>query len=146
MKTEKIVELITARGHPQILAAHPTTLMITKEKEVGPRGDCVVAVAADKGAADLSVALKRAVGTGGVIKIKLEVGDMVETIEGRGHPRLPLSHPADIVVRKGSFTCERTLAIGANKAAANLPRSLVRRLRDPRAKLKITVESEAAES
>ena len=92
MKTGKITELITARGHPQIRARHSTTLMITKEKEVGPRGDCVVAVAADKGAADLSVALKRAVGTGGVIKVKLEVGSLVEIIQG-GTPAFPYLTP-----------------------------------------------------
>jgi hypothetical protein len=48
-----------------------------------------------------------------------------------GNPRLELSDPHDIVVRKSEFLSERTLAVKANMAAMDIPRSLVTRLRDP---------------
>jgi hypothetical protein len=140
-KLKKVVEFIRARGHPQITALHPTTLMITKEEKVGPRGNCIIAVAANKGAADLSPDFKQAVRSGHTIKITLEVNDSIEIFRGRGHPNLSLTHPTDIVLRKSAFTCGRTLAIGVDKAASDISREFVARLRDPAARIKITVEA-----
>ena len=134
------MEIILARGHQKIKARHPTTLMITKDKDVGPRGDCVVAVAADKGAKNLSETLKQAIRTGHKVRVTLKVGDIAEVIHGLGHPALALKHPTDIVIRKSRFTCGRTLAIEADKAAGDLSRTFVACLRDPAAEIKITVE------
>ena len=134
------METILARGHPQIKARHPTTLMITKDREVGPRGDCIVAVAADKSAKDLSETLKQAIRAGHEVRVTLKVGDIVEVIHGLGHPALALKHPTDLVIRKSRFTCGRTLAIEADKAAGDLSRTFVAGLRDPAAEIRILVE------
>lgn len=136
----EVVEKILARGHPQIKARHPTTLMITKDKEVGPRGDCIVAVAADKGAKDLSETLKQAVRAGHKVRVTLEVGDIAEMIYGLGYPALTLKHPTDLVIRKSRFTCGRTLVIEADKAAGDLSRTFVAGLRDPAAEVRISIE------
>jgi len=136
----EVMETILARGHPQIKARHPTTLMITKDEEVGPRGDCVVAVGADKGAGDLTETLKRAIRAGHKVRVTLKVGDITEVIHGLGHPALALKHPTDIVIRKSRFTCGRTLAIEADKAAGDLSRTFVAGLRDPAAEIRILVE------
>lgn len=141
MGNMKTAETITARGHPRIRAKHPTTLMITKDREVGPRGDCIVAVAADKGAADLGGALKRAIRSGCPVRITLEVGYIKEIIHGLGHPALALRHPTDLVIRKSRFTCGRTLAIGADKAAVDLSESFVAHLRDPTAEITMLIEA-----
>ncbi|MCS7131784.1 MAG: DUF371 domain-containing protein [Hadesarchaea archaeon] len=135
------IEIVTARGHPQIKALHPTTLMITKDKEVGLKGDCIIAVAADKGVADLSETIKQMIRSGCRILITLEVNDAVETVQAFGHPDLTLAHTCDMVVRKSAFKCDRTLAIRANKAAADLSRTLVARLKDPTARVKISVKT-----
>jgi len=134
------METILARGHPQIKARHPTTLMITKDREVGPRGDCIVAVAADKSAKDLSETLKQAIRAGHEVRVTLKVGDIVEVIHGLGHPALALKHPTDLVIRKSRFTCGRTLAIEADKAAGDLSRTFVASLRDPAAEIQILVK------
>lgn len=136
----KISETITARGHPRIRAKHSTTLMITREREVGPRGDCIVAVAADKGAADLGEVLKRAIRSGFPVRITLEAGGVKEIIHGSGHSALTLNHQTDLVIRKSRFTCERTLAICADKAAVDLSKPFVARLRYPAAEIRVLIE------
>jgi len=136
----EVMETILARGHPRIKARHPTTLMITKDREVGPRGDCIVAVAADKSAKDLSEIMKQATRAGHKVRITLKVGGVVEVIRGIGHPALTFKHPKDLVIRKSRFTCGRTLAIEADKAAGDLPRTFVAGLRDPAAEIQISVE------
>ncbi|MDI6819566.1 MAG: DUF371 domain-containing protein [Candidatus Hodarchaeaceae archaeon] len=137
----KVEEVILARGHVQVKATHPTTLMITKDEKIGPRGDCIVAVATDKGAADLSEALKRTIKSNCVVSIMLEAGGVAETIRGIGHHDLTLTHPTDVVIRKSAFRCGRTLAINSNKAAADLPRALVKRLRNPANQVRIRIEA-----
>jgi len=136
----RIIELITARGHPMIKAMHPTTLMITKDCEVGPHGDCIVAVAADKAVADLNRAFKKSIKARRLVKITFEVGNAVVVVNGFGHSDLALDHRTDIVVRKSAYKCGRTLVIGADKAAADLPRDFASRLRDPLSKIQVSIE------
>jgi len=135
----KIVEVIMAKGHPRITARHLTTLMITKDGEVGPKGDCIVGVAANKGAAGLSGELKLALRSGAAVNITIEAGGERDRIHAFGHPSLTLIHPKDLVIRKSRFTCGRTLAVGADKAAMDF-RALVAKLRDPSTKVKVTIE------
>jgi hypothetical protein len=136
----KIVEVFGARGHPQITARHLTTLMITKDEEVGPKGDCIVAVGADKGAKDLSGTLKRAIRAGRRVRVTLKVGGVAEVIQGFGSPGLTQENPTDIVIRKSRFTCGRTVAIEADKAAGDLSRNFVSRLADPDSAIKVLIE------
>lgn len=133
-------EVITASGHPGVTARHGTTFMTTKDRDVGPNGDCIIAVGADKAVSDLSSDLKRAIKSGRRLYITLKARGMVEKIRARGHPSLSLDHPADMVVRKSEFICGRTLAIGADKAAADLHRKFVAALRDPSTKLEMEIE------
>jgi len=119
-----------ARGHPAVRATHPTTLEITREEALTPRGDCIVAVASPYGALNLPENLKRLLKTpGSKVQLKLEVEGLTFTVRGEGHPTLPLTHPSDLVVRKSSYICPRTLMIHADKAAADLPRKMVEALK-----------------
>ncbi len=137
------MEVVRARGHPNVRAEHPTTLEVTKEEELTPRGDCIIAVGADKGARDLSENFKRLVRTpGAVVLMAIEVpsAGLREVVRGFGHPALTLEHPTDIVVRRSDFVCGRTVAIRADKAARDLSRELVRALRDPGAEVIVRLE------
>jgi len=138
----KIVEVVMARGHPRVTAEHQTTLMFTKDREVGFKGDCIVGVLADKGAVGLHEELKSALKSGAAVKITIEAGGEMEEVRAFGHPLLTLRHPKDLVIRKSRFTCGRTLAVGADKAAMDLSRALVVKLRDPSTKVKVTIEVE----
>jgi len=137
------VEVVRARGHPNVRATHPITLEITRETHLTPRGDCIIAVGADKGARDLSEAFKRAARREGariIITIEVPSKGLRATVEARGHPALSFEHPTDIVVRKSDYVCGRTVAIKADKAARDLPRELIEALRDPRAQVLVRLE------
>jgi hypothetical protein len=135
----KIVEVITAKGHPRITARHPTTFMITRDEEVGPKGDCVIAVAASRAVVELSDDFKKAVRSGAAITVTIEAGGNVEKVHAFGHPSLTLDHPVDLVVRKSRFVCGRTLAISADKAAADFSMVFVTKLQNPKTKIQISI-------
>jgi hypothetical protein len=123
--------VIKARGHPNITARHRTTFMLTKDREVGSRGDCAIGTEAEKSTADLDPGLKLALRSGSDMVIIVSAGGISEEISAKGHPSLPLDHPGDLVVRKSDFICGRTLAISADKAAADFSREFVEALREP---------------
>lgn len=136
----KITETISAFGHENIWAIHRSTLEITRKKDVSKRGDCIIAASADKGFVDLSLEFKRALTQESAkLAVWIAAGGIVEIVKAFGSSRLILSHPTDIVVRKSSYVCERTLAINADKAAIDLARRLVKKLKNPTQNLKITL-------
>ncbi|RJS92129.1 DUF371 domain-containing protein [Candidatus Bathyarchaeota archaeon] len=133
-------EIITAYGHNLIQATHKTTFEITRERRLTPRGDCIIAVGADKSVADLSREFKElARKEDAEITIVIECGGEKEVIKAHGDPRLTFTHPSDMVVRKSRYVCSRTLAVKADKAAWDISRKLVRELRNPVKKVKITL-------
>ena len=139
----EVTEIILARGHENIQALHKTTFEITKEKQVSAKGDCIIAVSADKALSDLSLRFKKTLcRERAKLTVLIEAGGEADIVKAYGSPRLILDHPTDIVVRKSSYICNRTLAIQADKAACDLSRKLVERLRDPKRKVKITLTVE----
>jgi hypothetical protein len=140
LASNEVVEVIWARGHENIQAAHPTTLMITKDTHLSAAGDCIVALAADKAAADLSRAFKDALRRPNAqLRILLEADGVKEQITASGSPNLQLTHTCDLVVRKSRFICNRTLAVQSDKASSSLSRELIAKLRNPTQKVKITL-------
>jgi hypothetical protein len=132
-------EVIFAYGHKNIRATHESTLEITEEAEVSERGDCVIAVSANKSMTDLSSEFKENLRKENAkMTMLIEAGDVAEVVNALGSPRLILTHPTDIVVRKSNYICNRTLAIQADKAACDLSRNLLKRLENP--KQKVTVK------
>jgi hypothetical protein len=139
----KAIEVIHARGHPNIRSTHRSTLQITKEATLTERGDCIIAVAATKAIKDLSPKFKQAARhPKAQITVIIETDGVHETIKAKGNPRLPFAHPTDLVIRKSSYVCSRTLAINADKAARDLPKQLIKKLQNPKQKVKITLIAE----
>ena len=68
------------------------------------------------------------------------VGDRTFEVRADGDPRLELSHPSDIVVRRSDFISGRTLAVHADAAAKDIPRDMVRLLRDPSTAGRLEIE------
>ena len=135
-----VITVIFARGHENIQGTHGTTFEITKEPALTKRGDCIIAVGATKGAADLPLDFKEAArNEGAQITITIEAGELKEVVKARGSPRLLFAHPTDLVVRKSNYVCGRTLAIRADKAASDLSRKLVEKIRDSNQKIRITL-------
>jgi hypothetical protein len=127
---EEASEEFYAWGHRNIQATHSTTLEITKESELTSRGNCIVAVKAEKGALDLKDKLKQLIkNENSKVTLELEAGGLIFKVQGSGCSKLTLTHPTDLVVRKSSFICPRTLMVMADKAAADIPRNLISFLR-----------------
>ena len=115
-----------------VQSLHPTTIEVTTEEHLTKRGDCIIGVCASSGCAQLDERVKRAIrAEGSRLLIKVVAGGESFEVSAAGDPRLDLSHPRDIVVRKSEFLSDRTLAIRASSAAIDIPRSMVSRLRDP---------------
>ncbi|MGQ4834417.1 MAG: DUF371 domain-containing protein [Candidatus Asgardarchaeia archaeon] len=135
-----------AYGHKNIRATHKTTLEITKEDTLTTRGDCIVAIKSECSVNDLPEEIKNAIKKENTkIMLILEVENIKETIIGYGHPNLSLTHKTDIVCRKSTFICPRTIMIRANKAANDLSRELVSRLAEgDNVKVKITIQVDIA--
>lgn len=127
----RLKEEIIARGHPNITASHYNTLQITRESNISRRADCVIGVQADKSISELSEEIKKAI-RGKKLKIVLRLPDygIGEEVHAIGAPS-DFSHPTDIVVRKSSYVCGRTLAIKADKAAKDISREMVEFLKLP---------------
>ena len=139
-----LIIAIFAQGHENIQATHETTFEITKETTLTKRGDCVIAVKATKGAADLPLEFKKAARKKGAqITITIEAGELREIVRTMGSPQLLLTHPTDLVVRKTDYVCGRTLAIRADKAASDLSRKLVEKIQDPNQGIRITLAVES---
>ncbi|MBI3412918.1 MAG: DUF371 domain-containing protein [Candidatus Aenigmarchaeota archaeon] len=135
-----MIERITAYGHQCVTSKHGTTLELTKDKNMGWEGHCIVGVKSDKSCHDLSDGLKKAIKEGKRMIIKLKSGTASDIIIAYGHPRLTLKDRKDIVIRKSGFVDDRTLAVHANKSSNSLDRELVRNLKNPRQKLEIVIE------
>jgi len=136
-------EIIRAFGHKLVLSTHRTTFEVTKDRDLTTRGDCIICVKANKGAADLSedykVLARRADAD---IIVTIEAGGVVETARAKGDPRLTFIDLEDIVVRKSSYICGRTVAVKANKAAVDLSRELIEKLKNPNQKVTVTLTVE----
>lgn len=133
-------ETILARGHENVTSANRTTFEITKEAHLSRQGNCIIAVSADKGLKELSHEFKEKLrSANATIIVQIEADEESDMISAFGNPLLTLTHQTDIVIRKSDFVSDRTLAIRADKAACDLSRKLVDKLRDPEQKVKITL-------
>jgi hypothetical protein len=135
-------DTIHAKGHRNVLATHKTTLQITKEDHISKRADCIVAVSSDKSLRDLASDIRTALSTNAArIRLTIKAGHMSEVITGFGSAALSLSDSDDMVVRKSGFVSGRTLMIGADKAARDLDRAFVDKLKTSE-DITITIETD----
>lgn len=143
---KSVIEILEAYGHPNVRATHKTTFEITKEPHLTLRGDCVLAVKASKGAADLNSQFKETVmKPHSKITVILKAGKRMEIAVGSGHLHITLRHPTDLVARKSNFVCDRTLMVSSNKAACDFSRNFVRALQNPNQKVTVILKAEASE-
>ena len=120
---------IMAKGHENVLSLHKSTFEITKDKDLSLAGDCIIGLDIDKSMEDFPEEFKEKLANDDTkVIVELKTPNASDTIEGYGHHDLTLSHPTDIVCRKSTFVCSRTLMIKSNKAAIDLNRDLIKDL------------------
>ena len=120
---------IKAKGHENVLSLHKSTFEITKDNDLSLSGDCIIGLDIDKSMEDFPEEFKEMLANDDTkVIVELKTPNASDTIEGYGHHDLTLSHPTDIVCRKSTFVCSRTLMIKSNKAAIDLNRDLIKDL------------------
>jgi hypothetical protein len=122
--------IVIGRGHRNVRATHRSTMEFTRENFLTERGDCIVAISCNKALCDVPEDIKRHLLEGGCIEIEIECACVRDRLLAYGDSRLTFKSSVSMVVRKSSYTCDRTLAIRASKAARELKRELVRMLRE----------------
>ncbi|WP_054854282.1 DUF371 domain-containing protein [Vulcanisaeta distributa] len=126
-----VVDEIRAWGHVNVRARHRTTIEVTKDDYLTPRGgDCIIGIKANKGLLDISPELKEVIRKDGSIVIAIfVVDDYFDYVIGMGSSRLTLSNGSRLIIRRSGYIDDATLMIRANKAAIDLDRRLIDRLK-----------------
>jgi len=134
-------DVVGFRGHPNVLSTHPTTIEVTTETHLTRRGDCIIGVGASKGCAQLGDRVKDGLRRkGSKVTMRLVVGGREFRVNASGDPRLDLSHPHDMVIRKSDFVSDRTLAVCADAASKDIPREMVLMLRNQETAGRLEIE------
>ncbi|MEM1919356.1 MAG: DUF371 domain-containing protein [Desulfurococcaceae archaeon] len=135
-----IVEKVKAWGHQNIRATHRTTIEITKDAELTPRGDCIIGVKADKSVNDLSVEFKNKLRReGSILIIEIKVSNLMDYVLAEGSPKLSLDDDNKLIIRKSTYIDRATLCIRANKSAADIDRNLIEKLKNPSTVVTLTL-------
>jgi hypothetical protein len=138
-----IQDEVTFYGHPNVQSLHRKTVEITKDDHLTLKGDCIIGVRASKACVDLDGELRRWLRSNdSVVTIEIMVGSESFVIKGKGDERFTLQNSHDIVIRKTSFVCPRTMSVRCDRASSDIPRKMVKMLQDRDAKgiFRITLE------
>ncbi|HDI32057.1 MAG: DUF371 domain-containing protein [Thermoprotei archaeon] len=122
-------DTIVARGNRLVTAKHVSTFEVTKENFLSEKGDCIIAISADKSASELSQDLKSLLKDSSIVIIILKSGGEYDVVIAKGSPMLTLSDDTSLVVRRSTYIDGRTIAIEADKAAKDINRELIGRLK-----------------
>ncbi len=117
-----------AYGHENIRAEHRSTLEVTAEEHLTPRGDCIIGVRAPHGSRELPENVKNALRNGWNACLVVRAGSYSDVVCGRGDTGLQLSDDTRMIFRKSSFIEPATVFIIADKSARDLDRRLIREL------------------
>jgi len=122
-------EIIHCRGHPLVSGNHPTTFEVTAESHLTSTGNCIIGIAADKGCAGLSAEFKNVLSHDDArLLTRLVCGGTEVEIHSQGSSQFTLTHPTDLVWRRSTFVCGRTIGILSDQVAATLPDALIKNL------------------
>ncbi len=124
----------SAKGHGNILSTHRNTVEFTHDKELTVRGDCILGVNAT-----YSIIKIQNAHIHGKIKILMAVDGIFDEIIAEYNPLF--EDPYEMVIRKTDFKDRRTFAVKANKAAKDIKRELVERMKYPDAVMEICISS-----
>lgn len=139
-KRKPIIDKITAWGHPDIVATNKTKIVVTKENEPINEKGSIIGVGADKACQELKTELKDYLKFGKKVKITISVNGIEDTIIAHGSPALELTDKTNISIEKSDSIGKKTLAIFADKAACDLKKELIEKLKNPKIKMKIELE------
>lgn len=137
-----LIEVVHARGHPNITGTHRSTFEVTRDTTITKAADCIIAVGADKGSASLSGPFKSAAARDDAfISCTIEAGGFRDTVTGWGSREFTFTVEDSMVFRVSNYVCGRTVMIHADKPATRLDRRLIEALAEGnKATIELTVE------
>lgn len=125
-------EQIHAVGHEHVSAEHTSTLELTGEDFLTPAGDCILGIEADRVPADFDDEFVTACqDDDATITVDIAAGDHNDSVTARGDTGLSFESERSAVVRTSEYVDDdRTIAVEASGAAADVDRDLVAALAD----------------
>ena len=124
-------EVIRGHGHEHVSAEHASTFELTSDDYLTPAGDCILGIKTDRVPADFDDAFVAACQShDATITVTIETDEHAERVKGRGHPDIELTNERSAVGRTSDYVDDRTIVVGADKAAGDLDRDLVAALGD----------------
>jgi len=131
----------SAFGHPNILAAHKTTLEFTKDEDVTSKGNCIIGVKSDFALEKIKDFIKNCKNRKIAIIIKAASKNAISSEKINAEINPNFNHDKELVIRKTDFVSERTLGIKANKAAFELEKGLIDYLKERNSKITVIIEN-----
>jgi hypothetical protein len=120
-----------AYGHQNVIGEHKSTVELTSETHLTRQGTCIIGVNADTTLNELDSEIKGLARLGTTkIVLRMRVDGLVEEVTGTGGSGLTYSDPTSMVARISQYECDRTLMINADKAASDLNRDFVEKLKE----------------
>ena len=125
-------------GHRNITGTHRTTIEVTTAPHLTTRGTCIIGVRASHSLSDLKEKLIPVRECN--VRVVFTARSITDEITGFVHPSLKFTDKEAIIFRKSSFLCPRTLLIRSSKAAGDLKRELIKKMRDPCQEMVIDIQ------
>jgi hypothetical protein len=119
-------EYITAYGHPNVTATHRTTFEVTKEGSFHVQAIALLRWMQIRVPGILSRRFRDVLQhPKSRLDTTIRCGPYEVHVSSRGDPALSLTHVTDLVWRRSSFTCDRTVGICSDYTACDLPREMI---------------------
>ena len=125
-------------GHSNVLSLHRNTLEFTKDSELSKDGDCIVGVRADFDYGKLMEFIEE--NKDKKIICEISVDDISDEFSFVVNPDFKDEH--EIVIRKSEFNSTRTLGFNVDKAAKDINRDLIEKLKNKDKKMKVIFRAE----
>jgi len=120
-----------AYGHENVIGEHETTVELTSEDFLTKQGTCIVGVRMDITLDQLDSKIKGLATLSSTrIVLRMSIDGLTEEVTGIGSPGLTYTDSTSMVARTSIFECGRTLMVNADKAASDLSRDFVDRLKE----------------
>ena len=120
-----------AYGHQNVISEHKSTVELTSEGHLTRQGTCIIGIGANLTLNDLDSEIKALAQLETTkIVLRMVVDGLVEEVTGTGGSGLTYLDPTSMVARTSSYQCDRTLMINADKAASDLSRNFIEKLKD----------------
>ena len=115
-----LLEEFVVKGHENVRSTHKSTIEFTSDPQLTIRGTCILGLESPKGCSQLKDTTKQELKGGNKFLVKIQNESRTDEFIGYGHPNLTLTHSHDMVFRKSTYICDRTIMIACNKAANDI--------------------------